>query len=133
MRRLNKFLCRAALAGAAIVSGCAAANSPSQLAIAYRQMFNAALQSIHQLHAQGKLGAAQERVLLPAILAGSTALDRLDADAAAGDQADFDLDLAAARAALQQLQSAALPATAPSTAPAPAGPADAVTRHNAGG
>lgn len=70
-------------------------------------MFNSALQSIHALHEQGKLSADDERKLLPVILAGSAALDQMDADAAADNQSGLDAATAAAQSALAQIQSVA--------------------------
>lgn len=120
MRWLNRFMLSASVSAAVLVAGCASTSSPEQLAVAYRQIFNGALQTIHQLHEQGKLSVPVERELLPAILAGSAALDQMDSDAASGNQAGFDVAAAAAQAALSQLQAAAHPATQPSTAPAAA-------------
>ena len=93
-----------ALGLCAVGGGCAA--TPAQTAVQDRQAFNAMLETIHQLHVQGVLGTDRERQLLPAVQAGAAALQQMDADVAAGNQADFASARAALLAATAQLSAA---------------------------
>lgn len=89
----------------ALLAGCA--TTPTQQAMDDRRAFNGALETLHQLHQQGQVSSKNEQALLPVIAAGSAALDQMDADAAAGNQAGFDVALTALQAALAQLNAAA--------------------------
>ncbi len=103
---MNQLLIRpgGAVLAVALVAGCAA--TPAQLAMDYRRSFNSALQTLHDLHLQGKVSSTTEQQLLPLIQAGSAALDQMDADAASGDQAGYEAALTALQAAIAQLNAA---------------------------
>lgn len=109
---------------ACAAGGCATATPPAQQSLQSRRIFNAALETIHGLHAAGKISAQQERQLLPVIVAASAALDRMDAYALAGDSAGFDVAVTAVNAALSELnttisqaQTPSRPSSAPGTRP----------------
>jgi hypothetical protein len=109
---------------ACAASGCATATPPAQQALQSRRIFNAALETIHGLHAAGKISAQQERQLLPVIVAASAALDRMDLDALSGNPAGFDVAARALDAALSELdvtisqaQMPSRPSSAPGTRP----------------
>lgn len=109
---------------ACAAGGCTTSATPAQQALQSRRVFNAALETIHGLHVAGKISGQQERELLPAILAASAALDRMDADALAADPAGFDVASTALGAALSELnititqaQAPPRPSSAPGTRP----------------
>lgn len=97
-----------------LATGCA--QTPTQTAMDYRRAFNGALETIHSLHVQGKLTAQQEQQLLPAITAASSALDQMDAQAAAGNQSAFNSAVSAFQAANTQISAITAPTIGAATA-----------------